>query len=364
MEKSQSQHRLESTLEMPTLCKKRKGWATRLSEVHKRNWQLVFVFGLPRSGTTWVGKIFDSHPQTLYKHEPDTFAHLPELPWAPEISEANALRQRIEEILRLLPDTNTSSVAGSLPVFSKAYRSGWQQSAHWLSVWAAKAGQRVFRNSVVLPFANYPTAPCLVWKSINSLGRLGVLMRVTQHRKAIILLRHPCGVIASLKRGRAFGHLHTDQSTDYNLLGQLLNTGPGKRHGLSIDELRRMHPEERLAWKWVLAYEKVSEDTVGMDDEVLVLRYEDVCKDPTDLAQRMFQWAGLGWSPQTESFIQRSTTSGRNRRHVRFPRFGYFSVFQDPVWSASRWRHELTPDEIERILNILNRSHLRQFYAN
>ena len=31
----------------------------------------ILLVGLPRSGTTWVGKIFDSHPSTLYLHEPD-----------------------------------------------------------------------------------------------------------------------------------------------------------------------------------------------------------------------------------------------------------------------------------------------------
>ena len=32
----------------------------------------ILVVGLPRSGTTWIGKIFDSHPRTLYLHEPDS----------------------------------------------------------------------------------------------------------------------------------------------------------------------------------------------------------------------------------------------------------------------------------------------------
>jgi hypothetical protein len=30
------------------------------------------ILGAPRSGTTWLGKIFDSHPRVLYRHEPDS----------------------------------------------------------------------------------------------------------------------------------------------------------------------------------------------------------------------------------------------------------------------------------------------------
>src|ERR1700712_4231116 len=32
---------------------------------------MIFIFSSPRSGSTWLAKAFDSHPDTLYLHEPD-----------------------------------------------------------------------------------------------------------------------------------------------------------------------------------------------------------------------------------------------------------------------------------------------------
>ena len=335
--------------------------STVLKESRRGQRSFVFVFGLPRSGTTWVGKIFDSHPDTLYKHEPDTFAE-PDLPWAPDISEVELLRSRLDEWLRSIPDVNVSSVAGSLPVFPKSYRSWWQHSAHSLNVWSAIAGRKLLAERRILQFANNTDDALVIWKSINSLGRLGVLLRAAESRKAIVLIRHPCAVIASLKRGRALGYLHNDQSADYRVFALLLNTRPGKRHAITMDQLQLMRPEERLAWKWVLVYEKVLEDIAGIEDDVLILQYEGVCSDPENCTRRMFQLSGLTWNRQTEAFIKRSTAKQAGLPGWALARSGYFSVFQDSTRSASKWRDELTPDEIERVLAIVKRSHLRCFY--
>jgi len=32
----------------------------------------LFIVGMTRGGNTWLGKIFDAHPDVLYRHEPDS----------------------------------------------------------------------------------------------------------------------------------------------------------------------------------------------------------------------------------------------------------------------------------------------------
>ena len=53
----------------------------------------ILVLGYPRSGTTWLAKIFDSHPDILYRHEPDELS--PARPdMAPNVQIRTWLRQR------------------------------------------------------------------------------------------------------------------------------------------------------------------------------------------------------------------------------------------------------------------------------
>src|SRR5215831_11376601 len=92
---------------------------------------------MARSGTSWIGKIFDSHPITLYKHEPDR--RMPGVPMAPRLDEMERFRDSINQFVTRLPSENRSHVAGSLPVFPKQYRSRLVQQLHTTSVLAGAA---------------------------------------------------------------------------------------------------------------------------------------------------------------------------------------------------------------------------------
>jgi len=49
---------------------------------------MILLFGMPRSGTTWVGKTFDSHPIVAYRHEPDAQFRLnPSIPLFPDVED-------------------------------------------------------------------------------------------------------------------------------------------------------------------------------------------------------------------------------------------------------------------------------------
>jgi hypothetical protein len=317
---------------------------------------LILLFGMPRSGTSWIGKILDSHPETLYRHEPDAGGKLNGLPLGANASDAARYGDTVAEFVRGLPRTRSAKVASTMPIFPKRYYSPF--SLLWLkaAVLASKAGDRLIRDFPVIgprPSGRAP-APVVVWKSVESLTRLGVLVRVLEDYRAIILMRHPCGYVASELRGRSLGRFVEDDrpSEDYGLFTMLLGSRPAKRRGLTLDALRALDPIERLAWNWVLQNEIALEDTETFHTCRRV-RYEDICEAPINRTRELLAFCGLPWDAQTEEFIRTSTSQHRD---------GYYSVFKDPARAASRWKKDLSAGEIAKIYGVVEQSSLVELY--
>lgn len=305
----------------------------------------ILLVGMPRSGTTWIGKIFDSHPDTLYRHEPDSVEPIEGVPLVPRVGDWRRYRPAVEAFLRRIPDMRALKVSGSMPVFPKRYLSafglyrlragiaGAKLAARFAGEWPApRAGRRPGSGDVRL-----------VWKSIESTGRLGVLVRCAPMR-AVLILRHPCGYVASVLRGEARGKFgdRGSSSEDYGILEMLLDTPAGRSSGVTLETLRSLSAVERLAWRWRLFNDQALDDTQGRED-VLVLNYEDLCAAPSAQVERLFRFAGLAFSEQTERFVAASTSTRRG---------GYYAVFKDPRAAAGRWRGELAPEDVARILAV------------
>lgn len=305
----------------------------------------ILLVGMPRSGTTWIGKIFDSHPDTLYRHEPDSVEPIEGVPLAPPVGDWRRYRPAVEGFVRRVPDMRSLKVSGSMPVFPKRYLSALGLYRLRAGIAAAKIAARLAGEWPVPRAGRRPGSGevRLVWKSIESTGRLGVLVRCAPMR-AVLILRHPCGYVASVLRGEArrkFGD-RSSSSEDYGILGMLLDTPAGRSSGVSLESLRSLSAVERLAWRWRLFNDQALIDTQGRED-VLVMYYEDLCDAPSVQVERMFRFAGLAFSEQTERFVAASTSTQRG---------GYYAVFKDPRAAAGGWRGELAPDAVARILAI------------
>lgn len=318
----------------------------------------ILLFGMPRSGTTWLGKVFDSHPHTLYRHEPDSGGALDAVvPLFPDPAEAPQLRAAVEGFVGALPRDRSLRVSGKLPLFPKAYRSPLAHLGHRAAVIGGKLASRWLPLREVPAFisADYRGPLPLVWKSIESLGRLGLFAAALPHARLVHIVRHPCGYVASVLGGEARGLLPgaVPASEDYGILEMLLDTPQARRRDLSLEELRSLRPEERLAWRWLLYNEKAMEE-IAAAGNARTVRYEDLCRDPEGGYRGLFEFAGLSWHEQTDAFVRNSTSSEQA---------AYFSVFKDPERAAGGWRNKLDAGQQRAIMAVVRDSLPGRLYA-
>jgi len=302
---------------------------------------------MPRSGTTWIGKIFDSHPDTLYRHEPDSWGLLNSIPLMAPVELTGEYTQHVRDFCTRLPDMKLTKVAASTPIFPKSYY--WPIVFHLfrLNVFIVKASAKMFGECAVhnLIRTRDMQRIRLVWKSIESLGRLGVIERAMQPCYGIHITRHPCGYVASMLRGESGRHFPggVSDSEDMGLLSLCLDTATAREHGLTLESMKDMHPVERLAWRWVLFNAKAMQDIEG-EPGCMTLRYEDLCHDPMGGAKQLFEFTKLSWNEQTERFVNLSTSKDVGR---------YYSVVKDPLKASSKWKDELSRANIDRVNSIV-----------
>lgn len=309
--------------------------------------KLIILSGLPRSGTTWVGKIFDSHPLTLYRHEPDSWYRLNAVPLGPDVVAADEYRDMIGDFIGGIESMMATKVAGSLPAFPKHYYTPWIFQFRKLWIAGAKVLGTALGELPIPPFVDYAHYPeiVLVWKSIESTARLGVIATLFPETRIIHLVRHPCGYVASILRGEAARKFTevAPSNEDLGIFDTFLDTPQARSHDLNLDALAAMHPTERLAWRWVLFNEKAMDDLHGLGN-AMTIRYEDLCQNPMSRTKEAFEFSGLSWNDQTERFLTKSTSANND---------SYYSIQKNPQEASTRWQTQLSPRDIELVEGVV-----------
>ena len=313
---------------------------------------MIILLGMPRSGTTWVGKIFDSHPLTFYCHEPDTSERLG-LPLFPANGEWHAHFPEITTFARRLNRPLPMRVVGKLPLFSKHYRSALGNPLYRAAIWLSKLTERA-GVKVTLPGVPSDANAIRVWKSIESLGRAGLIANALPDAQVVLLIRHPCAYIASVLRGEQ-AHKFTGndaQSEDYGVLELLLQTELAHSRQLTRSQLEAASAEERLAWRWLLVNEKAVAETRHLAN-CQVLVYESLCAAPDDVGRQLLESCGLPWDPQCAAFLGNSTSQADD---------SYYAVFKDPLKAANRWRDELDAEVVARVRAVVAGTEVGRLY--
>lgn len=303
----------------------------------------VLVTGLPRSGTSWVGKMLQASRQLVYVNEPLNPRHPPgrcpgvldvevthqfqyicadnDRPWSAAFGDTTGLRYRLLRELRR--NHGAYDLARTLKYLS-AFTAGRLR------------GRRALLDD---PYAVLSSA----WfaRHLNC--------------QVVVLVRHPVTFVGSWQR--------LDWTVD---LRQLLDQ-PLLVRDLPdnfVAELDRLAGTEdriaKAALLWRLTYTLVHQHLAEAGDDIRLRRYEDLAADPTCEFRRLFHELGLTWNPRAERRI-RAATFGTNdaqhrgateQAHPWSLRGGVSRTAYRPMRSTealTSYRDRLTPAEIDRV---------------
>jgi hypothetical protein len=283
----------------------------------------ILVTGMPRSGTTWVGRVLCAGGGSGYINEPFNLATSPgtfRIPvdhWYPYITEEN------ED--RVLPPL-LQALAFRYPL-ARELRGCRNRNdlIHTLKSWGGFVRNRGRRPLVKEPHAVFSAE----WFA----HRLG--------SDVVVVVRRPAAVVSSWKR--------LEWSFDFS---HLLH-----QHRLIDDRLARFRAEmeaaldpsrdlvDRVALLWRVIYDEVRELQQRLP-RITVVRHEDLSQSPHDEYARLYEALGLPFTAEAKAAVADSSSS-ENPEETRVETPHETRI--DSRANLESWRGRLSDDEISRI---------------
>jgi len=310
----------------------------------------ILVLGAPRSGTTWLAKIFDSHPAVLYRHEPDEIRPAP-----PDLTP-----DRLRPLIQTWIADRCLRTATKRPFFPKSWQSPPARLLRTGLAYAMNAAARLPGLGAALGRLSVPDLGAsgqarTVIKSVRWCGGAGVFAGALPDSRTVLILRHPCGQVASVMRGARQQRFDLREPGTDMPFDEAQAIRRAARSGIDEPAFQALPDAAKYAWAWV-AFNETAASALQHRPNARIVIYEALCAAPEAEAKALFEFAGLSWDPQTAAFIARSTS------HTGAA--GYYAVLADSIAAANRWRTTMAGADQDAVRAVLRRSSLARFWPD
>lgn len=258
---------------------------------------------MPRSGTSWLGQIFDSHPEVSFKLSP----------------------------LFSYQFKNAVNKSSSKSEWDTLFKNVFYSKDEFIN-------QNYRRKSGEYPIFQKEKLKRLVIKDTRYHNLTDTLLKLFPEIKFIHIVRHPCGTINSW--------LKTPNEFPQNL-NHLDEWRTAKCRKTSIEEFWGYED-------WLFLTKKYLNLQEEFPNRVRVVFYERLVFNLHEETKNMFEFVNLKLHEQTINFI-RSSQSSHN--------ISEYSVFKNKE-VVNKWKHELNPIIIKEILSDLNKNNLDGYFEN
>jgi hypothetical protein len=283
----------------------------------------ILVTGTHRSGTTWVGKMLAADAMSAYISVPLNILHRP-----------GVFHTKVNYWYQYVCDDNENEF---LPSFLELLEFDYHLWAEIRSLRSRRDFLRMLRDFYIFynglmrgqrallkdPFAVFSTP----WfaKRLNC--------------KVVIAVRHPAAFASSLKR--------LNWPFEFQ---DLLNQPLLMRDHLEPyrAQMQSIPPEDvvgQAALLWMLIYRSIHE-TCKQNPDFIVVRHEDLSRDPLPGYRALYTSLGLDFTPRVEKIILNSSSS-ENPGELSRKKVHGFKL--DSRANLDNWKKRLTTEEIERV---------------
>jgi Sulfotransferase family len=278
--------------------------------------RVVWLFGSPRSGSTWLAAMASQNPSVLMLNEPTIGYHLS--PWL-----CNEPGYRAEDL-----NVDTMTIRRVLDRDrSKFFAAGMADA--WLPGLRRLINDRLRAHVAGIEHRSVPDDALLLVKEPNGSQSADVIMRAQPTARLLFLLRDGRDVVDSELASFAVG------GWQEQLFPHMRGVGEDQRFDFVI----------RSAYQWLWRTEVVQAAFADHGGAKHMLRYEDLLREPARHLGELLEWLDV---PFTMEDVKETTG------HYTFERMasrkpGGFNRSATP----GAWRENLRPGEQEAIEAIL-----------